>query len=89
MKVFYKKQKPTIITYRSYKHFSNEVFMADVQNRISQVTSENNELEFDIFKIALDKVIQRHAPVKQRYVCANQAPFINKKIIKEIMKIHD
>ena len=25
MKVFYKKQKPTIITYRSYKDFSNEV----------------------------------------------------------------
>ena len=29
MKVFYKKQKPTIITYRSYKNFSNEVFVAD------------------------------------------------------------
>ena len=29
MKVFYKKQKPTIITYHSYKNFSNEVFMAD------------------------------------------------------------
>ena len=44
MKVFYKKQKPTIIIYRSYKHFPNEVFMADFQNRISQVTSENNEV---------------------------------------------
>ena len=78
MKVFYKKQKPTIITYRSYKHFSNEVFMADVQNRISQVTSENNELEFDIFKTALNEALQRHAPIKQRYACANPAPFINK-----------
>ena len=54
MKLFYKKQNPTIITYRSYKHFSNEVFMADAQNRISQVTSENNELEFGIFKTALN-----------------------------------
>ena len=53
MKVFHKKQKPTIITYRSYNHFSNEVFMADVQNRISQVISENNDLEFDLFKAAL------------------------------------
>ena len=82
MKVFYKKQKPSIITYRSCKHFSNEVFMADVQNRISQVTSENNEHEFDIFKIALSEVIQRHTPIKQPYVRANQAPFINKKIKK-------
>ena len=53
MKMFYKKQKSTtIITYRSYKHFSNEVFMADVQDRISQVTSENNNHEFDLFKAA-------------------------------------
>ena len=41
MEVFYKKQKPTIIIYSSYKHFFNEVSMADDQNRISQVTSEN------------------------------------------------
>ena len=53
MKVFYKKQKPTIITYRRYKHISNEVFMADVQNKLSQVTSENDDLEFDLFKAAL------------------------------------
>ena len=85
MKVFHKKQKPTIITYRSYKHFSNKVFMDDVQNRISQVTSENNDLEFDLFKAALNEAIQRHAPIKQRYVRANQA-FINKTINKEIMK---
>ena len=65
MKVFYKKQKPTIITYHNYKHISNEVFMADVQNRISHVTSENNELDFDIFKTSLNEGIQRHAPLKQ------------------------
>ena len=65
IKVFYKKQKPTIITYRSYKNFSNEVFMADFQNRISQVASENNDLEFDIFKAVLNQAIQKHAPIKQ------------------------
>ena len=32
MKVFYKKQKPNIATYRNYKHFSNEAFMFDVKN---------------------------------------------------------
>ena len=63
MKVFYKKQKPTIITYCSYKKFSNEVFMVDFQNRISQVTSENNDLEFDIFKAVLNQAIQKHAPI--------------------------
>ena len=50
------------------------------------MTSENNELELDIFKTALDEVIQRHAPMKQRYVRSNQTSFIKKKINKEIMK---
>ena len=86
MKVFYKKQKPYIVTYRNYKQFSNEAFMLDVKNSIIQMTSENNDLEFDRFKTALDEVFQRHAPIKKRYVRANQASFINKKINKEIMK---
>ena len=86
MKVFYKKQKINIVTHRNYKHFSNEAFMFDVKNSIIQMTSERNDLEFDRFKTALDKAIQRHAPIKKRYVRANQAPFINKKINKEIMK---
>ena len=50
------------------------------------MTSENNDLEFDRFKTALDEAIQRHALIKKRFVRANQAPFINKKINKEIMK---
>ena len=86
MKVFYKKQKPNIVTYRNYKHFSNEAFMFDLKNSIIQMNSENNDLEFDRFKTALDEAIQRHAPIKKRYVRGNQAPFINKKINKEIMK---
>ena len=53
LKVCYKKQKLSIITYRRYKNFSNEVLMADVQNRISQVTSDTNDLDFDLFKAVL------------------------------------
>ena len=60
--------------------------MAVVQNIISQVTSENVDLEFDVFKAVLNEAIQKHAPINQRYVRANQAPFINKTINKGIMK---
>ena len=31
IKVFYKKQKTNIMTYRNYKHFPNEAFMFDVK----------------------------------------------------------
>ena len=50
--------------------------MANVQNRISQMTSENNDLEFDVFKAVLNEAIQKHTPIKQWYVRANQASFI-------------
>ena len=86
MKVFYKKRKPRIMMYRNYKHFSNEAFMFNVKNSIIQKTSENNYLEFDQFKEALDEAIQRHTPIKKRYVRPNQVPFMNIKIKKEIMK---
>ena len=55
MKLFHKKQKPTIITYHSYKRFSNEVFMADVHNRISQVISEKSNICFDLLIAALNE----------------------------------
>ena len=42
--------------------------MFDFKNSIFQVTSEKNDLEFDQFKIAFDKGIQRHAPTKKLYV---------------------
>ena len=86
MKVFYKKQKTNIVTYWNYKHFSNEAFMLGFKNSIIQMTSENNNLESDQFKTALDEAIQRHAPIQKRYVRANQASFMNKKISKKIMK---
>ena len=39
--------------------------MLDVKSIIFQMTSENNDLEFDQFKAALDKAIQRRAPIKK------------------------
>ena len=55
-------------------------------NSIIQMTFENNDLDFDRFKAALDESIQRHAPIKKRYVRVKQALFLNKKINEEIMK---
>ena len=49
MKVFYKKQKPNIITYRSYKHFDNEAFLTDIQNHLSEEYDQNPDLTFSTF----------------------------------------
>ena len=83
MKVFYKKQMPNIIRCRNYKKINNEVFISDLEEQFS----ENNEfLNFESFKRIVDKTLDKYAPIKKRYVRANQAPFMNKRINKEIMK---
>ena len=89
MKVFFKKQKSNIITYPSYKQFSNEVFISDIQNRISQVNSKNKELELSlIISIKhLVRYLKTHSNKTTIYLCANQAPLINKAINKEIIKM--
>ena len=58
MKVSYKKQKPTIITCGSYKNFSNEVFISDVQNRISQGPLKTTTLNLTFSKQYLMKLFK-------------------------------
>ena len=45
----FKKLKPRVINYRSYKHFSNEVFRESLLEKLSQQTFVNNEYEFEKF----------------------------------------
>ena len=35
------------------------------ETQIPQVSPENNDLQFDLFKAALNEAIERHAPIKQ------------------------
>ena len=86
MKDFYKKQSPNIIRYRSYRNFDNEIFINEVENNIWKKYSHKSNLEFEIFKNEADHIFEKHAPIKKRYIRANQAPFIDKTISKHIMK---
>ena len=40
----------------------------------------------DIFVNTILKILDKHAPIKKRYVRANEAPFMNKTLKKAIMK---
>ena len=82
MKVFCNKQKPKIIQYRKYKGFSNEAFMNELESALARFS----QISFGTFKSTFDNILQKHAPIKKRYVRANQASFINSKIHKEVMR---
>ena len=85
LKVFYTKQKSHIIQYRSYKKFSNEVFMVS-EIHFFQFSSSWEKFSFEKSKKTVSFTFKKHASLKKRYVRANQAPFIKKTITKEIMK---
>ena len=82
MKVFYNKQKLKIIQYRKYKGFSNEAFMHELESALARFS----QISFGTFKSTVDNILQKHAPIKKRYVRTNQTSFINSKIQKEVMR---
>ena len=77
MKVFYNIQKSKTIQYRKYKSFSNEAFMHELESPLARFS----QISFGSFKRTVDNILQKHAPIKKRYVRANQASFINSKIL--------
>ena len=82
MKLFYNKQKPKIIQYRKYKGFSDEAFMHELESTLARFS----QISFGTSKSTVDNILQKHAPIKKRYVGANQTSFINSKIHKEVMR---
>ena len=67
MIVFYNIQKRKIIQYRKYKDFSNEAFMHEIERALSRFS----QISFGTFKNTVDNILQKHAPIKKRYVRAN------------------
>ncbi|XP_057302848.1 uncharacterized protein LOC130637010 [Hydractinia symbiolongicarpus] len=74
------KKKPRIIKYRSIKNFNKSEFQKDLTKSM-----ELQEVNFANLDTAFKNVIEKHMPVKQKMVRNNHAPFITKRVRKEIM----
>ena len=85
MKMHYTKQKPSIVRYRKFKNFCNDSFIKDIELLLSKLCNQQNA-PFKILKESVNITLDKHAPLKKRYFRANQSPFMNKKLSKEIMK---
>ena len=84
MKVFYKKQKPKVIQYRSYKNFNNQVFQRELNSELLKIDLNNAELS-EFTEIFLS-ILNKHAPRKQKFIRANNSNFVTKSLRKAIMK---
>ena len=84
LKVYFKKEGPSVTQYGDYKNFSNDKFRNDLRNKLIRSKIETSRL--DIFVNTVLKVLSKNAPVRKRYVRANKAPSMNKVLKKAIMK---
>ena len=86
MKMYYAKQKPSIVHYRKFKNFCNDSFIKDTELLLSKLCDQQN-VPFKILKESVNITLDKHAPLKKRYVRANQSPFMNKKLKRNYEKV--
>ena len=78
MKMYYSKQKPSIIHCRKFKYFDNDAFTKDLKTLLSKSFNDETIL-FQALRDSVNATLEKHAPSKTRYIRVNQAPYMNKK----------
>ena len=80
---FCPKQSPIHINYRDYKHFNREIFRNALIHELQKIGMHN--ITYDIFEVTFMELLNRYAPIKIKYIRANNAPFMTKLLSKAIM----
>ena len=79
------KQKPKILNYRDYKFFNNTLFRDQVLIKLINASLQISDKDLKYFKETFLLVVNTIAPLKSRFIWANQAPSINKEIQRGVM----
>ena len=83
MRKTFNTQRPRIINYKSFKHFPNEEFRKSLIDNLSHQMYVNNNDGFNRFcKISID-TLNSFAPIKNKFVRANEMRFITKELSRE------
>ena len=85
MRKTFKKLSPRIISYRSYKDFSNETFRDCLVNNLPNEVFSNNDNGLEKFCKTTMDTLNLFAPIKKKYARGNKMPFMTKYLSKEMM----
>ena len=80
MKAYSPKLRPKLVNYRDFKKFSNEAFRDELFTNLC-----HSAPNYDDFIKLVNRVLDRHAPHKKRYIRASQKPFITSELNKAII----
>ena len=83
LKTEYVKAEPIQIIYRNYKKYNPTIFREELKNKLKEDPASN--IEYNKFQNILCDVLNKHAPLKKKYLRANDSPFITKDLRKLIM----
>ena len=82
MKTYLAKGPPRIQLYRDYKNFDKNCFKNDLKEKINSIKNR----DYSIFEATFLKVLNFHAPLKQKVLRANHNAFMTKALRKAIMR---
>ena len=80
MEAYSPKLCPKLVNYRDFKKFSNEAFGDEFLTNLC-----HSPRNYDDFIKLVNRVLDRYAPQKKRYIRANQKPFITSELNKATM----
>ena len=83
LKMFYKKQKPKSIQQRNYKPFNEQLFRIELDKELAK--TDLNNVELAEFHNEFLSMLNKHAPIKYKYIRANNSSYMTKSLRKEIM----
>ena len=83
-KRWFLKKGPKLINYRDYRNFNINNFRIDVHIELSKHVPED-KINYDTFDSMVKNVLNEHAPIKRKYIRANDGPFVTKALRKAIM----
>ena len=84
LKQHFPKQKPKVVIHRQYKNFRNDYFRIELENALLKY--DINNIDYDNFIKTFLTVLDKHAPIKKKYLTANHANFVTKQLRKAVMK---
>ena len=73
------------LVYRDYKHFNQNEFLHELDLEINKGKFYNSDKPYDDFYNLFKTITDKHAPIKQKRVRGNNAPFMTKELREAIM----
>ena len=83
LKSFFQKQPRICIKYRDYKYMDENLFRMGLKDKLNCVVA--SEMTYEIFESIFMEELDKHAHMKEKYVRANNTPFMTKVLSKAIM----